>query len=280
MIFRTYLLFCLLFATLCVSAQDKIYRTNGKVIEAKVKSVENNTVTYIRSDNPDGPSYTIVKGEVEKIVYQNGSVDNFSGGSGGNSKRDKGHKRLGNNFLSLAPAIYTFGLDGQSLKDPGIGICYERLLDKDGHIGFVLPVVLNFTQKSDFYYYSYGSNNSTDKSYHSMMFMPGVKFYPAKAYQKVRYALGVSLFTMFGSEPYWAYDQNNTGTSPQGDWHYTMYGLIVSNSVNISVTPKFYMALDVNAGIPFFDNRFRDMSTLDGIVSPLMQIALKTGYRF
>src|ERR1700744_4152222 len=51
-------------------AQDKIYKRNGDVIDAKIKSVGTKTVTYLRFDNQSGPEYTIVKAEVEKIVYQ------------------------------------------------------------------------------------------------------------------------------------------------------------------------------------------------------------------
>ena len=53
-------------------AQDKIFKRNGDVIEAKIKSVGTKTVTYLKFDNQNGPEYTIVKAEVEKIAYQNG----------------------------------------------------------------------------------------------------------------------------------------------------------------------------------------------------------------
>ena len=71
-------------------AQDKIYKRNGDVIEAKIKSVGTKTVTYLRFDNQSGPEYTIVKAEVEKIVYQNGSEDTFNGGGKPRAAKDGG----------------------------------------------------------------------------------------------------------------------------------------------------------------------------------------------
>src|SRR4051812_24065667 len=58
-------------------AQDKIYQSNGDVIEVKIKSVGIRTITYQRFDNLTGPEYTIDKMGVDKIVYQNGSEDAF-----------------------------------------------------------------------------------------------------------------------------------------------------------------------------------------------------------
>ena len=240
-----------------------------------MKSVGNSIITYLRFDNLDGPSYSIQKNEVVKIVYQNGIVDNFDK----HGTKAKIKKRFGDNILTFIPASYLVSIIDETIKDPGIGFCYERLLDENGHISFVLPVSINFSQTSDFNNNYYGYNNyTTDKSYNSWMLMPGVKFYPAKATQKVRYAFGVSLFTLLGAEPYWAYDNSASNTS--GDWHYTMYGIMISNSINVSITNHFYMEMDFNGGFPFSDNRYKDRSSLESLVSPLMQFALKAGCRF
>src|SRR5580698_8129701 len=60
-----------------VSAQDKIYKRDGDVLDTKIKSVGIRTVTYQMFNNLTGPEYTIEKAAVEKIVYQNGSEDVF-----------------------------------------------------------------------------------------------------------------------------------------------------------------------------------------------------------
>ena len=43
-------------ATLCWS-QDKIYRKNGKIVEAKVLEIGSAEVKYKEFSNPDGPIY-------------------------------------------------------------------------------------------------------------------------------------------------------------------------------------------------------------------------------
>lgn len=73
-----------LFVLVCVlvvqtiSAQDVITLKTGEDINVKVLEVGSNDVKYKKSDNPDGPSYTLLKSEVFMIKYQNGSKDVFN----------------------------------------------------------------------------------------------------------------------------------------------------------------------------------------------------------
>jgi hypothetical protein len=286
MIFKKYLPAIAILFTIPAFAQDKIYKTDGDIIEAKVRTVGTTAINYTRFNNQDGPEYTILKRDVSKIIYQNGITDNFEKGG----KRPSVHarvtgkhtKKMGDNIVTLMPAIYTAALFDGSVNDPGIGICYERLLDDKGHIGFVLPVVFNFAQNKDFtgnyYYYNYNNIVVDAGNYHSWMFMPGIKFYPAPSTQKFRYGMGLSLFAMFGNEPISVYDRNSVATT--GDWRYTLYGLCITNSINISVTRHFYMEFTVNGAIPVSDNRRRDYDAIDNMLLPMIQFALKTGYRF
>ena len=144
---------------ICFSAraQDKIYKTDGGVIEAKVKKVDPAAVIYKRFDNQDGPEYTILKKQVTKIVYQNGTTDGFEGDAkkdaSGNNSGVKGGKaaksKYGDNIISVTPGAYTAAVDG-SMNDVGVGISYERLLDKRGHIGLNLPVLMSFSSNKDY----------------------------------------------------------------------------------------------------------------------------------
>jgi hypothetical protein len=73
-----------LFITILVSlaqslkAQDKIYRNNGKIIEAKVIEVGASEVKYREFNNPDGPIYILETDRIKKIVYENGRVETFT----------------------------------------------------------------------------------------------------------------------------------------------------------------------------------------------------------
>ena len=276
-------------------AQDKIYKTDGGIIEAKVKKVDPVTIVYKRFDNQDGPEYTILKKEVVKIVYQNGTADIFKGdgknddpesGAGHKSEKGKGamsvKRKYGDNILSVIPGAYTVSADG-TINDVGVGLCYERLLDKRGHIGFSLPVMMCFASSKDFnnYAYNYNSNGiAYTGNYHSFFFMPGIKFYPAGSNTNVRSSIGASLFCAFGGEPMGVFDYNSS--SPTATYHYSMTGLMLSNSINISAARHLYMALDLAAGVPLSDNRHsnNDQSALDGLLAPFIQFGFKFGYRY
>ena len=56
----------------CISyntiAQDVIHKTDGSAIEAKVREVLEDKIKYNRTDNPDGPLYTIDKTKIFKIT--------------------------------------------------------------------------------------------------------------------------------------------------------------------------------------------------------------------
>ena len=270
-------------------AQDKIYKADGSVINAKVKTVGTNTVTYKKYDNPTGPDYTILKKEISSIVYETGGQDNFKQDDDKSTKYGRKRINYGKNIFCVIPGAYSASLDG-TINDAAIGISYERQLDKFGHISFYMPVLLNFTSNKDFRDYddSYNSTGTATNfpSYHSYTFMPGVKFYPATTKEKVRYSLGAAFFATFGKEPYSVYDYNNyysTGTyvAPgNGDYNYALYGVMISNSVNVSVTKNIFMSIDLSTGFPVSDNRHAGTNEIDELVSPFIQFAFKAGYRF
>lgn len=61
-----------------VSAQDVITLKTGEDLNVKVMKVGSAEVEYKKADNPDGPSYTVLKNEVFMIKYQNGTKDVFN----------------------------------------------------------------------------------------------------------------------------------------------------------------------------------------------------------
>ncbi len=271
-------------------AQDKIYKTDGGIIESKVKKVELRSIVYKRYNNQDGPEYTILKKDVVKIVYENGTTDVFDGKAKYSPDKDDRAKaekaiknKYGDNILSVIPGAYTVAVDG-SINDVGVGLCYERLLDKRGHIGITLPVMVCFASTRDFNdyaYYYYGTSNTANYSshYHSLYLMPGLKFYPAGSNTSVRYSIGVSLFCVFGTEPTGVFDP--TTVSPTSTYNYSMTGLMLSNSINISATRHLYMALDLGAGVPLSDKRHPNYDeTLGGLLGPFIQFGFKFGYRY
>lgn len=78
---RTLLAGLLLFSFLLPSitfSQDKIYRTDGTLIEAKVQEIGISEIKYKKFNNQNGPAYIIKKNDVRQIVYENGEKEVFN----------------------------------------------------------------------------------------------------------------------------------------------------------------------------------------------------------
>lgn len=61
-----------------VYAQDTITMKTGDAINGKVLKVGTTEIEYKKSDNLEGPSYSVAKKDVYMIKYENGSTDMFS----------------------------------------------------------------------------------------------------------------------------------------------------------------------------------------------------------
>ncbi len=66
-----------LFLSTGVFSQDTIYMRSNDIVVAKVLEILPEYVKYKKFDNPDGPDYTTLKADILRIVYQNGTVDEF-----------------------------------------------------------------------------------------------------------------------------------------------------------------------------------------------------------
>ncbi len=69
-----------LFTLLAVAAkaQDNIILKSGQEVSAKVLEVSKVEIKYKRTDNPDGPMYTMPAGDIFMIKYANGTKDILS----------------------------------------------------------------------------------------------------------------------------------------------------------------------------------------------------------
>jgi hypothetical protein len=269
---------------LVVQAQDKIIKTNGDTILAKVKTVGVKTIDYVRYDNQAGPDYTIAKAQVEKIIYQNGGEDAFYM-EGGRMRRphlpmpmrrakDDGgmgsKKKLSyaENLLSLAPFQFTEnGL--------GLGLSYEYSLDERGIIAFYLPVILTFDLNNGTYY---DPNSGVYKNSPSdMMFyaMPGIKIYPTGSQGFVKYAVGPSLVIADGQKTNTVYDYY-TGISSEQKQTHVMLGMIINNSVNFNPSERIYLGLELGLGFTYLNR----VGGLNQDTNGLVQGSFKIGYRF
>src|ERR1700733_10521046 len=88
------------------------------------------------------------------------------------------------NILSVSPLQFTE-------NGPGVGISYERALDKRGLFAFYIPAIITFNVANTNRIYDYNSGNyNTGKTDAMSYTMPGIKFYPTGNCGKIKYATG------------------------------------------------------------------------------------------
>jgi hypothetical protein len=73
-----FLFVLLLFAASFSYAQDKIYRKNGKIVEAKIIEIGSDEIKYKEFHDTDGPIYVLETDRISKIVFENGKVEKFT----------------------------------------------------------------------------------------------------------------------------------------------------------------------------------------------------------
>lgn len=76
---KKFLLFFLLltFISHISFTQDKIFRKNGKIVEAKIVEIGSDEIKYKEFNNPDGPIYVLETDRISKIVYADGRTEKF-----------------------------------------------------------------------------------------------------------------------------------------------------------------------------------------------------------
>ena len=270
-------------AAICssASAQDKMYKRNGDVIEGKVVEVGTKTISYKKADNPDGPNYVIEKGYIDRIEYQNGTEEyvgddrhrmmHHDDMEENERKRPKVHYR--NNIIAIAPLQVTDA-------GVGVGLSYERVLDRKGYVSFYMPVSWSFMNDNNGPYY-YSGNDYRNNSFY---FMPGLKFYPTGSKGKVRYAIGPNIVAGFGREwqdiyysyPYYSGGYYGSGYYVREQDDRFVLGVMVNNSLNINPTPHLYLGLELGMGVSYINqlNSYNDTERF------LAQFGFKLGYRF
>jgi hypothetical protein len=66
-----------IFLVINLFAQDKIYKKNGPVINAKVIEIAPDVIKYKLTDSPDGPVYVVEKSSLKSITFADGRVEKY-----------------------------------------------------------------------------------------------------------------------------------------------------------------------------------------------------------
>lgn len=244
-------------------AQDKLYKKNGDMIEVKVTEINTRTVSYKKSGNTGGPTYTIAKADVSKIVYDNGTEDFF--GPAEENRPARKNVNYGNNIISVMPMqILTY--------DVGVGIAYERVLDKAGILSFYLPIMVEFDGANN---NRHGFMHPVGKTYPAYYIMPGLKLYPTGGKGVIRYGVGPNLAYRTGKEYQLKYD-NMGNIIGEGEETSNLLGIMVTNSLNINPTKNIHLGLELGLGFTYFNK----VAGVEMGTDPLAQFGFKIGYRF
>lgn len=75
------LLFLMLLSATNAFAQDVIVKKDGSTIVSRVLKITSTEVEYKKFSNLNGPTYTILKSEVQSINYENGEKETFGSAS-------------------------------------------------------------------------------------------------------------------------------------------------------------------------------------------------------
>jgi hypothetical protein len=124
-------LIILLLLSSSISAQDKVYRSDGTVIKAKVTEVEPTLLRYTRTEIPNGPVYTVRLRDIDSVVYENGMVDNMIVVAPRRIKKDN------------IPQLNTWNFNVLGFANLSISQAYERRT-RNGKIGFRVPLYIGF----------------------------------------------------------------------------------------------------------------------------------------
>jgi hypothetical protein len=60
------------------SAQDRIIKTTGDTVRAKVLEIGTNAISYKKSNLPDGPTFTVMKSDILMVILADGTIEYMS----------------------------------------------------------------------------------------------------------------------------------------------------------------------------------------------------------
>lgn len=175
-------------------------------------------------------------------------------------------RNYGNNLITVAPlSIIDKGL--------GIGFSYERMLDKEQKIAFVIPVDFVFDDLNN-------DNWNGDRS--SNLFYtyasPGIIFYPA-GLRKVNYGIGPNLMFAYGTGDEWRFNSNGWETFES--YSNFRMGLMVNNYLLMNVKEKIAIQVNFGLGLRYINTYTYENNITESFpVNVMGQFKFTVGYRF
>ncbi len=235
-ILKSVLVLAGLLTVVAVSAQDKIYRRSGDVVTAKIVEVSEEFVVYKSFTNPEGPNYRIRKDAIDKVVYQNGTVENF-GGTAYTPKPSNSAMYI--DPASLGKNIINF--DFLSILFNEVGFSYERVIN-NGFIGVKVPLIMGVGAVTD------NQVREFANKYQSGL---DLNLYPT-GQGSVKYFIGPALrFGQVTNNNFNSYYDplTNTYTSYNQNETFNLLAFQVNNGVMFQPTTHFNVSLVLGIGL-------------------------------
>jgi len=265
----------IIFSLLCVAlfAQDRIYKKNGEVVEAKILQITPEMITFKRFEMPDGPEYTIPKTDVLKIKYANGTQDIFEENNdliGLDKKGEQpGLKHIDSKNMPGAYNIISFAPLQATENGWGFSLTYDRCLDKRGWVVLSIPAILTYGSSQN------NSGGSTNNYVNPMFYLdPGVRIYTnLNTSKKAKFYINPCLAVASGNSTSYADYWTGTSTTTHSR---SMLGMIVNFGWSLNPTQHLYIGLDFGFGYTWANNLDGQSQERTG----LSQVSVKIGYKF
>lgn len=209
-------------ASLQLTAQDLIYRKNGKIIPARILSTTDRSLSYKLDEQADNKTYFLNFSLIDSIVYQSGKKDNFlSEPDTPPSRNYKPNKDYNHHLIGLDVASYLFYRN--------LSFSYEFLPGK-AHIGYKLVFAKNLDPRS--YYSMYNRSDFNIISSWSTRIGMNLYMFPPRTFR-----FGTGLHYMFGPSSseiylYNNYDPNYTIISEDEMIHGLILSLFAFYNIN------------------------------------------------
>lgn len=237
---------CLIAGIASVQAQDKIHRNNGKVVNAKIIEVGASEVKYKNYDNQDGPVYVLETDRIQKIQFENGSVQKFEN-TMMDMERYDGQLTKAVKFKFLSPL---FGY---------IEVGYEQLLKPGRSVEFSLGIIGAGKYQSDIGY-DINGNSLGSPNLMGAFVSGGYKFTKLPSYM-------IFGKTKMGHLMQGSYLRPNFSIGFYGENVYNQFANVQRNNtifagLNLELGKQWVFGdvflLDIYAGLGYgFDNKFK-----------------------
>jgi len=177
------------------------------------------------------------------------------------------------NVLRFAPISVFYG-------GVGLGLSYERFIDKAQRVSFNLPVYGGLRN----YLIGQSAGSAVEpESNFSILANPGIRLYPRGHSRKMVYAIGPSVFLSHGTD-----NGYQGGSDPAGNYvEYaegteTRVGSMINNSLTFNISPKFNVGVEAGIGVSLYTRLKNNtiQTSRVGLIEPMALFAFQIGYKF